>query len=79
MRHKVERDRLEFVGEVVEAHRGGLFKVRTNVGTLAETIILATPCGKISQNLIKILVGDLVKVEVSQYDTSRGRIISRLR
>jgi translation initiation factor IF-1 len=41
--------------------------------------VMTTLSGKIRQNEIKILVGDKVKVEVSIYDTSKGRIVSRLK
>lgn len=40
--------------------------------------ILAQASGKLRQNFIKILVGDKVKVEMSPYDLTRGRIVTRL-
>jgi len=66
------RDRLELQGEVVDANKGK-FKVKVN-----ETLtVLCTLSGKIRVNSVKILVGDKVTVEVSEYDTSQGRIIYR--
>jgi len=40
-------------------------------------IILAHICGKMRMHYIKILQGDKVKVELSPYDMTRGRIIYR--
>jgi translation initiation factor IF-1 len=68
-------DRLELSGVVEEALPGTLFKVRTQSGVE----ILTTLSGKLRLNKIRILVGDSVKVEVSPYDTSRGRIVWRER
>lgn len=66
------RDRLELQGEVVDANKGK-FKVKVNDAL----IVLCTLSGKIRVNSVKILVGDKVTVEVSEYDTSQGRIIYR--
>lgn len=67
-------DKLEFEGEVVDSCKGK-FKVKIN-----DTLnVLCTLSGKIRQNEVKILVGDTVKVEVSPYDTSQGRIVFRVR
>jgi len=41
--------------------------------------VIAYLCGKMSTNNIRVLVGDAVTVEMSPYDLSRGRIISRRR
>jgi translation initiation factor IF-1 len=68
----VKRDRLEFEGTVIDANKGQ-FRVQVN----DNMIVLCTLSGKIRQNSVKILVGDLVKVEVSEYDTTKGRIVYR--
>ena len=74
-KQKIERDdRIEFEGIVVEACPGAMFKV-----DMGSTIIPATLSGKMRQNRIRILPGDRVKVEVSPYDLSRGRISYRLK
>lgn len=39
--------------------------------------VLAHLCGKMRMNYIKVLLGDKVKVELSPYDLTRGRIILR--
>lgn len=75
---KVQRDRLIFQGEIVDTGRGGIFRVKVMMGA-SETYVLATVGGKLQQNMIKILLGDLVRLEISSYDTSRGRIIERVR
>lgn len=67
-----ERIRLEFDGEVVDANKGQ-FKVQVN----ENLIVLCTLSGKIRTNSVKILLGDKVRIEVSEYDTSKGRIIFR--
>jgi translation initiation factor IF-1 len=74
MYNKVERDRMEMEGLVTDSCKGK-FRVKMN----DSYIVLATLSGKIRQNEIKILVGDKVKVEISEYDPSQGRIISRLK
>jgi len=68
----VERDRIELDGEVMEANKSQ-FKVKIN----DNLTVLATLSGKIRMNSVKILVGDRVTVEVSEYDTTRGRIVYR--
>lgn len=70
----VNRDRLEFEGDVVDSNKGK-FKVK-----VSETYtVLCTLSGKIRQNSVKILLGDKVKIEVSEYDTTQGRITYRIK
>jgi translation initiation factor IF-1 len=69
-----KRERLEFEGTVLEANKGQ-FKVKIS----DKYTILATLSGKIRTNSVKILIGDLVRVEASEYDPSRGRIVYRLK
>ena len=68
-----EKDVIEFEGEVVEALPSALFRVKLETGQ----VILAHVSGKIRKNFIRILPGDKVKVELSPYDLSRGRITYR--
>jgi translation initiation factor IF-1 len=68
------RDRLEFEGEVINANNSK-FKVQVN----DNYVVLCTLSGKIRQNTVRILVGDRVRIEVSQYDTSQGRIVYRIK
>lgn len=67
-------DRIEFSGVVLEALPSTLFKVEVEGGS----VVLATLSGKLRQNRIRILPGDTVKVEVSPYDLTRGRITWRV-
>nr|YP_010496751.1 translation initiation factor 1 [Lactuca alatipes]UWN00481.1 translation initiation factor 1 [Lactuca alatipes] len=48
-------------------------------GFVYEDMILGYVSGKIRRSFIRILPGDRVKIEVSRYDSTRGRIIYRLR
>lgn len=66
-------DRMELIGKVVESLPGTLFEVKTLTGQT----VLATLSGKMRQNHIMVLPGDDVIIEVSPYDTSRGRIMRR--
>jgi translation initiation factor IF-1 len=66
-------DRMELYGVVDDALPGTWFRVVTE----SNVEILATLSGKLRQNNIRILPGDYVTVEVSPYDTSRGRITYR--
>lgn len=68
------RDRLEFEGEVIDSCKGK-FNVKVN-DTLT---VLCTLSGKVRINSVKILPGDRVKIEVSEYDTTQGRITYRIK
>ncbi|MDQ5882678.1 MAG: translation initiation factor [Patescibacteria group bacterium] len=61
-------------GVVTEALRNAMFRVQLNEGEE----VLAHLAGKLRLNHIKILAGDKVIVELSPYDSKRGRIIYRL-
>jgi translation initiation factor IF-1 len=61
-------------GTVLEALPNAMFKVQLETGHE----VLAHVSGKMRMHYIKILPGDKVKVELSPYDLSRGRIIFRV-
>lgn len=63
----------EFDGQVLEHLPNAMFKVVLVDGR----IILATLSGKMKMNHIRILPGDKVRAEMSQYDKDRGRIVYR--
>jgi translation initiation factor IF-1 len=65
-------DMVELEGEVVDSSKG-IFKVKISDSHVA----ICTLGGKVRVNSVKILIGDKVKIEVSPYDTTRGRIIYR--
>ncbi len=66
-------DVLELEGKVVETLPNAMFKVELENGHQ----ILAHISGKLRMNFIKILPGDKVKLEMSPYDLTRGRITWR--
>ena len=71
----VEDEKIEVEGEVVEALPSTMFRVELEGGQQ----VLAKISGKMRKHYIRILPGDKVKVELSPYDLSRGRITFRLR
>jgi len=68
-----KEDVIEVEGVVSEALPNTLFKVKLENGHE----ILAHISGKLRMNYIKILPGDKVKVELSPYDLTKGRITWR--
>ena len=64
---------IEVVGRVIEVLRNTTFKVKLD----NDHIVLAYISGKMRKSNIKIVLGDKVRVEVSPYDLSKGRIIYR--
>ena len=66
-------DVIEIEGVVVEKLPNAMFKVELENGH----IVLAHISGKLRMNLIKILPGDKVTLEMSPYDLSKGRIVWR--
>ncbi len=70
-----EDDKLVVEGTVVEALPGTQFRVRLENGHE----VLAYLSGKMRKFYIRILLGDRVKVEMSPYDLTRGRITFRQR
>ena len=68
-----KQDFLEFKGKVTELLPNAMFRVKLENGHE----ILAHISGKMRMNYIKILTNDKVKLELSPYDLSRGRITYR--
>ena len=68
-----KKDIIEVEGKVVEALPNTIFKVRLENGHE----ITAHISGKLRMNYIRILPGDRVKVELSPYDLTKGRITWR--
>jgi len=65
-----KEDLLEFDGEVLELLPNAMFRVRLD----NEHEILAHTSGKMRKNRIRVLAGDRVKVEMTPYDLTKGRI-----
>ena len=70
-----QEEKIEVEGEVVEALPSTMFRVQLESGHS----VLATISGKMRKHYIRILPGDKVKVELSPYDLTRGRITFRNR
>ena len=72
-----QEEKIEFEGEVVEALPSTMFRVALDGPDKHE--VLAKISGKMRKHYIRILPGDRVKVELSPYDLTRGRITYRHR
>ena len=70
-----KEDNIEFEGLVVETLPNTTFKVKLE----NDHIITAHISGKMRKNYIRILTGDKVKVEMSPYDLTKGRITFRFK
>ena len=68
-----KEDLIEVEGVVKEALPNAMFRVELENGH----VVLAHISGKIRKNFIRILPGDKVKLELSPYDLTRGRITFR--
>ncbi|GAB4450597.1 MAG TPA: translation initiation factor IF-1 [Bacteroidia bacterium] len=68
-----KQSNIEVDGTVIEALSNAMFRVELENGH----IVTAHISGKMRMNYIRILPGDKVKLEMSPYDLTKGRIISR--
>lgn len=66
---------IEAEGVVKEVLPNTQYRVELENGV----VVLAQACGKMRKFRIRILPGDTVKVELSPYDPSRGRVVYRYR
>jgi translation initiation factor IF-1 len=66
---------IETEGKVVETLPNAMFRVELENGH----VVLAHVSGKMRMNFIRILPGDKVKLELSPYDLTRGRITFRVK
>lgn len=64
---------IEFDGEVLELLPNAHFRVKLENGHL----IIAHTSGRMRKNRIRILAGDKIKVEMTPYDLTKGRVIHR--
>lgn len=72
-----KQENLVFTGEVTEELGNSMFRVELDIEN--NPTVLCTISGKIRKNYIKIIAGDKVRIEVSPYDLTRGRIVTRLK
>ena len=68
-----KEETIQMQGEVVETLPNAMFRVKLENGH----IVLGHISGKMRMHYIRILPGDKVKLELSPYDLSRGRIVFR--
>ncbi|MFI5273269.1 MAG: translation initiation factor IF-1 [Ktedonobacterales bacterium] len=71
-----KRDAIEVEGTVVESLPNTMFRVALADG---ERTVLAHLSGKVRMNFVRIVPGDKVRVELSPYDLTKGRITWRNR
>ena len=65
---------IEQDGQIIEALSNAMFRVELENGH----VVTAHISGKMRKNYIRILTGDKVKVELTPYDLSKGRITFRM-
>ncbi|GAB4254816.1 MAG: translation initiation factor IF-1 [Methylomicrobium sp.] len=70
-----KEDQIEMEGKVVETLPNTMFRVELENGH----IVTAHISGKMRKHYIRILTGDKVKVEMTPYDLTKGRITFRMR
>lgn len=66
---------IELTGKVTEVLPNSTFRVKADD---VDHLLICYMGGKLKQHKIKIILGDSVKLEVSPYDLTKGRIIFRL-
>jgi translation initiation factor IF-1 len=75
LRVATKEEKLEMEGEVMEAFPNGMFKIKLDAGQE----VLGYTAGKMRRFRIKIFPGDRVKIELSPYDLTKGRIVYRFK
>ena len=70
-----KEENIEFDGEVIDTLPNTTFRVKLE----NDHVVTAHISGKMRKNYIRILTGDKVKVEMTPYDLSKGRITFRAR
>lgn len=68
-----KEDSIEMVGTVIESLPNTTFKVKLE----NDLVITARISGRMRKNYIRILTGDKVRVELTPYDLTKGRITYR--
>ena len=69
-----KEDVIEMTGKVIEVMAYQNYKVELD---MSHRVIVAYPSGKMRTKSIKIIEGDTVRVELSPYDLTKGRIVWR--
>lgn len=68
-------DHIEMEGKILDTLPNTMFRVELDNGH----VITAHISGRMRKNYIRILTGDRVKVELTPYDLSKGRITYRMK
>jgi translation initiation factor IF-1 len=68
-------DLIELTGTVAEVLPGSMYRIKLDDN---DSVLTCYTGGKLKQHKIKIILGDRVKIEVSMYDLTKGRVIYRL-
>lgn len=68
-----KEDSIEMMGTVIESLPNTIFKVQLE----NDLVITARISGRMRKNYIRILTGDRVRVELTPYDLTKGRITYR--
>ena len=67
-------DVLEFEGEIVDVLPGQTFKIELENGH----IVVCYTSGRLRKNRIRLVLGDQVRIEMTPYDMTKGRVTYRL-
>ena len=70
-----KEETIQMQGEIVETLPNAMFRVKLENGH----VVLGHISGKMRMHYIRILPGDRVRVELSPYDLTRGRVVYRYR
>ncbi len=70
-----EEDVIEVEGKVIQVLPGTMFRIEL----ANKHVVLGSISGKLRKNFIKIMIGDMVRMEMSPHDISKARIVYRIR
>lgn len=73
----VSKDVIELTGVVEEAYPNAMFRVKVTSDPIPGHQLLCSLAGRMRVHRVKILPGDRVKLEMTPYDTEKGRIVYR--
>ncbi len=71
-----KEEAIEVEGTVIESLPNAMFRVKLDN---QDVVVLAHVAGRMRKHFIQIVPGDRVKLELSPYDLTRGRIVYRYR
>lgn len=75
MAEQAEEDVIEVEGKVIQVLPGTMFRIEL----ANKHVVLGSISGKLRKNFIKIMIGDMVRMEMSPSDISKARIVYRIR